>query len=51
MLINIGSKLLISEFPSIFDGSAKAKAIPQDESKSSLAPKVSKVLFCPETML
>lgn len=43
--MNVGSKLLISELPSILDGSAKTKAIPQDESKATLAPKV-KLLFC-----
>jgi len=35
-----GSKLLIRELPSIFDGSARAKAQPQDDSKATLAPKV-----------
>ena len=37
---NAGSKLLIRELPSIFDGSARVKAQPQDESKAILAPKV-----------
>lgn len=46
MLMNVGSKLLISELPSILDGSAKTKAIPQDESKATLAPKVIKLLLC-----
>lgn len=45
ILMNVGSKLLIIELPSILDGSAKTKAIPQDESKATLAPKV-KLLFC-----
>ncbi|XP_038689947.1 methionyl-tRNA formyltransferase isoform X2 [Tripterygium wilfordii] len=35
-----GSKLLIRELPSIFDGSAKIKAQPQDDSKATLAPKI-----------
>jgi hypothetical protein len=35
-----GSKLLIRELPSIFDGSARVKAQPQDDSKATLAPKV-----------
>ncbi|KAL3813303.1 hypothetical protein ACJIZ3_014571 [Penstemon smallii] len=35
-----GSKLLIRELPSIIDGSAKAKALAQDESKATLAPKI-----------
>ncbi|KAG6383242.1 hypothetical protein SASPL_157014 [Salvia splendens] len=38
--LNVGSKLLISELPSILDGSAKTKATPQDESKATLAPKI-----------
>ena len=41
-LNSIGSKLLIRELPSIFDGSAKLKAHVQDDSKATLAPKV----FC-----
>ncbi|KAI3451812.1 hypothetical protein Pfo_008477 [Paulownia fortunei] len=40
LLFAQGSKLLISELPSIFDGSAKAKALAQDESKATLAPKI-----------
>lgn len=36
----VGSKLLIHKLPSIFDGSAKLKAQPQDDSKATLAPKV-----------
>lgn len=51
MLINTGSKLLITELPSIFDGSAQAKALPQDESKATVAPKVSQLFFYPETLL
>lgn len=39
-LFSQGSKLLISELPSILDGSAETKAIPQDESKATLAPKI-----------
>lgn len=39
-LFNLGSKLLIRELPSIFDGSARSKAIPQDDSKATLAPKL-----------
>ncbi|KAF3516945.1 hypothetical protein DY000_02063131 [Brassica cretica] len=35
-----GSKLLIRELPSIFDGSAKSEAVPQDDSKATLAPKI-----------
>lgn len=35
-----GSKLLIRELTSIFDGSARVKAQPQDDSKATLAPKV-----------
>lgn len=31
---------MIRELPSIFDGSAKVKAQPQDDSKATLAPKV-----------
>ncbi|XP_058087351.1 uncharacterized protein LOC131234465 isoform X2 [Magnolia sinica] len=37
---SIGSKLLIRELPSIFDGSAKLKAQVQDDSKATLAPKI-----------
>ncbi|KAL0343410.1 UNVERIFIED_CONTAM: Methionyl-tRNA formyltransferase [Sesamum angustifolium] len=39
LLFARGSELLIRELPSIFDGSAKAKALAQDESKATLAPK------------
>ncbi|KAL5573914.1 hypothetical protein UlMin_023511 [Ulmus minor] len=39
-LFSEGSKLLIQELPSILDGSAKEKAWPQDESKATLAPKM-----------
>lgn len=35
-----GSTLLIRELTSIFDGSAKMKAQPQDDSKATLAPKI-----------
>ncbi|KAL6286745.1 hypothetical protein ACE6H2_011135 [Prunus campanulata] len=40
LLFYEGSKLLIGELPSIFDGSAKVKAQPQDDSKATLAPKI-----------
>ncbi|KAF3445256.1 hypothetical protein FNV43_RR14950 [Rhamnella rubrinervis] len=40
LLFSEGSKLLIHELPSIFDGSAKEKAQPQDDSKATLAPKI-----------
>ncbi|KAF8100008.1 hypothetical protein N665_0233s0010 [Sinapis alba] len=40
LLFSEGSKLLIRELPSIFDGSAKLKAVPQDDSKATLAPKI-----------
>ncbi|CAB4273717.1 unnamed protein product [Prunus armeniaca] len=40
LLFYKGSKLLIRELPSIFDGSAKVKAQPQDDSKATLAPKI-----------
>ncbi|KAL7131743.1 hypothetical protein ABFS83_12G024800 [Erythranthe nasuta] len=40
LLFGQGTKLLISELPSIFDGSAKSKALPQDESRTTLAPKI-----------
>ncbi|KAL0701018.1 hypothetical protein Bca4012_057140 [Brassica carinata] len=40
LLFSEGSKLLIRELPSIFDGSAKSKAAPQDDSKATLAPKI-----------
>lgn len=36
----VGSELLIRELPSIFDGTARARAQPQDDSKATLAPKV-----------
>ncbi|KAL1223163.1 Formyltetrahydrofolate deformylase 2 [Cardamine amara subsp. amara] len=39
-LFSEGSKLLIRELPLIFDGSAKSKAVPQDDSKATLAPKI-----------
>lgn len=40
LLFHKGSKLLIRELPSIFDGSARANAQPQDDSKATLAPKI-----------
>lgn len=40
LLFSEGSKLLIHKLPSIFDGSAKLKAQPQDDSKATLAPKI-----------
>ncbi|XP_017974130.1 PREDICTED: methionyl-tRNA formyltransferase isoform X1 [Theobroma cacao] len=40
LLFSEGSKLLISKLPSIFDGSAKVHAEPQDDSKATLAPKI-----------
>ncbi|KAK4416438.1 Methionyl-tRNA formyltransferase [Sesamum alatum] len=40
LLFARGSELLIRELPSIFDGSAKAKALAQDDSKATLAPKI-----------
>ncbi|KAJ4706962.1 putative Methionyl-tRNA formyltransferase [Melia azedarach] len=40
MLFSEGSKLLIRELPSILDGSARVKAKPQDDSKATLAPKI-----------
>ncbi|XP_039142574.1 methionyl-tRNA formyltransferase isoform X2 [Dioscorea cayenensis subsp. rotundata] len=39
-LFDLGSKILIHELPSIFDGSAKLKAKAQDDSKATLAPKL-----------
>ncbi|MBA0674362.1 hypothetical protein Goari_015965, partial [Gossypium aridum] len=39
MLFDDRSKLLICKLPSIFDGSAKVNAEPQDDSKVTLAPK------------
>ncbi|XP_076920328.1 uncharacterized protein LOC143581421 [Bidens hawaiensis] len=41
LLFAQGSKLLLQELPSIFDGSASTKAKPQDGSKATLAPKIS----------
>ncbi|KAI7749027.1 hypothetical protein M8C21_009933, partial [Ambrosia artemisiifolia] len=41
LLFAQGSKLLIQELPSIFDGSASSKAEAQDDSKATLAPKIS----------
>ncbi|XP_019182422.1 PREDICTED: uncharacterized protein LOC109177509 [Ipomoea nil] len=41
LLFALGSKLLIQELPSIFDGSARAKAHAQDDSMATLAPKIS----------
>ncbi|MFS7973498.1 putative methionyl-tRNA formyltransferase [Helianthus anomalus] len=41
LLFAQGSKLLIQELPSIFDGSAMTKAEAQDDSKATLAPKIS----------
>lgn len=40
LLFELGSRLLIRELPSILDGSARLKAQPQDESKVTLAPKI-----------
>ncbi|XP_024978695.1 uncharacterized protein LOC112515944 [Cynara cardunculus var. scolymus] len=40
LLFARGSKLLLQELPSIFDGSAKMKAQAQDDSKATLAPKI-----------
>lgn len=40
LLFHSGSKLLIRELPSIFDGSASGRAEEQDDSKATLAPKV-----------
>ncbi|GAV75824.1 Formyl_trans_N domain-containing protein/Formyl_trans_C domain-containing protein [Cephalotus follicularis] len=40
LLFSEGSELLIRELPYIFDGSARIKAQPQDDSKATLAPKV-----------
>ncbi|KAI3462589.1 hypothetical protein Pfo_019252 [Paulownia fortunei] len=40
LLFGQGSKLLIRELPSIFDGSAKSDALPQNESRATLAPKI-----------
>ncbi|KAD4888349.1 hypothetical protein R6Q59_033708 [Mikania micrantha] len=41
LLFAQGSKLLLQELPSIFDGSASTKAEPQDDTKATLAPKIS----------
>ncbi|XP_019449712.1 PREDICTED: uncharacterized protein LOC109352261 [Lupinus angustifolius] len=41
LLFYKGSELLIGELSSIFDGSARVKAYPQDDSKATLAPKIS----------
>lgn len=40
LLFSEGSELLIRELPSILDGSARVKAQPQDDSKATLAPKI-----------
>ncbi|XP_027079519.2 uncharacterized protein LOC113760375 [Coffea eugenioides] len=40
LLFAQGSELLLRELPFIFDGSAKRKAEEQDESKATLAPKI-----------
>ncbi|XVE72170.1 hypothetical protein DITRI_Ditri11bG0017200 [Diplodiscus trichospermus] len=40
LLFSEGSKLLFHKLPSIFDGSAKVNAEPQDDSKATLAPKI-----------
>lgn len=40
ILFGQGSRLLIRELPSIFDGSASMKAQPQDNSIATLAPKI-----------
>ncbi|KAJ4768862.1 Methionyl-tRNA formyltransferase [Rhynchospora pubera] len=40
ILFDLGSGLLIRELPFILDGSAKVKALPQDDSKATLAPKL-----------
>ncbi|KAL6507483.1 hypothetical protein OROGR_023678 [Orobanche gracilis] len=40
LLFGQGSRLLIRELPSILDGSAKSKALPQDESRATSAPKL-----------
>ncbi|KAL4576377.1 hypothetical protein LXL04_012470 [Taraxacum kok-saghyz] len=41
VLIHTRSKLLLQELPSIFDGSARNNAQEQDDSKATLAPKIS----------
>ncbi|KAJ6822374.1 uncharacterized protein M6B38_389065 [Iris pallida] len=43
LLFDLGSDLLIRELPSLFDGSAKLNAKPQDDSKATLAPKDSEL--------
>lgn len=40
-ILYVGSKRLIHELPAIFDGSARLKAQPQEDSQATLAPKVS----------
>ncbi|CAN1351585.1 Methionyl-tRNA formyltransferase [Linum perenne] len=40
LLFSEGTKLLIHELPSLFDGSANEKSEPQDDSKATLAPKI-----------
>lgn len=40
LLFSRGSKLLIDELPAIFDGSARLKAQPQEDSQVTLAPKI-----------
>ncbi|XP_064945932.1 uncharacterized protein LOC135581712 isoform X2 [Musa acuminata AAA Group] len=39
-LFNIGSTILLRKLPSIFDGTARLKAQPQDHTKATMAPKV-----------
>ncbi|XP_021727798.1 uncharacterized protein LOC110694892 isoform X3 [Chenopodium quinoa] len=39
-LFDLGSKLLLHELPSIIDGTATTKAQPEDDSKATLAPKI-----------
>jgi hypothetical protein len=43
LLFKKGTELLLQELPSILDGSAADKAIEQDSSLASMAPKVSKL--------
>lgn len=40
LLFDLGSKILLRQLPSILDGSAKAKAQPQNDSEATLAPKI-----------
>ncbi|CAD5196034.1 unnamed protein product [Musa acuminata subsp. malaccensis] len=40
-LFNIGSTILLRKLPSIFDGTARLKAQPQDHTKATMAPKLS----------